>query len=611
MHSLSERTCKEIPPVINTNYWSEEDANLLSHKAPSTVLLKYPNHEFDSFGYEAESKFVTMIQEDASDCVNWSYVTEFKMYLNEKVDRNSSVEDMLGRPVKLKHVLACCIGYLNRHMQKDFATKGTGLEQKDIQYVLTVPAIWSDAAKQLMREAASDAGLDKTDIKLAYEPEAAALLCRSLSEKKLNGSLSTRTLFRTGVTFMVLDLGGGTADLTVQKIGADDRLVQVHKASGGSWGGTRVNHYYFGFMIDIFGKDVMRKFCRDHMIEYLFMLRNFEQKKRKVKLVNDEKHIDVRVPAELVETFRDVQGKELNAHIESKRLLAGKVVLKRNTLRVDVGIFKGFFSETLEGIVKHVKKILQKPDCSQVEFLLLVGGFSESPMANETLRNEFSNIPVITPIGSECGLAVLKGATIFGFDSNIVTSRVCPFTYGVALHKNLSVVLQQSPGQMTAPVDLGATFYAHGNIFATDVFHKFFTVNEIVPVGTKRSFSVRNMNTGSNLEGIEKSHKEIFIFSSKEENPNLITDPGCKIHGVLMVPPPVGGWPMKAEGEIEVEMGSTDILVRYIDKAKKYSITGTIDFLSNTELDAILRESSTDRTLRFQRQFELVLDSTS
>ena len=33
--------------------------------------------------------------------------------------------------------------------------------EKDIRWVLTVPAIWTDAAKQFMRDAATEVGLNK------------------------------------------------------------------------------------------------------------------------------------------------------------------------------------------------------------------------------------------------------------------------------------------------------------------------------------------------------------------------------------------------------------------------------------------------------------------
>ena len=58
---------------------------------------------------------------------------------------------------------------------------------EDVRWVITVPAIWRSSAKQLMRQAAYEAGLGSDrlpqQILIALEPEAASLFCRQLKVK--------------------------------------------------------------------------------------------------------------------------------------------------------------------------------------------------------------------------------------------------------------------------------------------------------------------------------------------------------------------------------------------------------------------------------------------
>lgn len=75
----------------------------------------------------------------------------------------TSVKAANGKEVKAKLVFALSIEFM-----KDEAIKLISLETgddqfkaKDIQWVLTVPAIWTPAAKQFMREAAYEVRLDK------------------------------------------------------------------------------------------------------------------------------------------------------------------------------------------------------------------------------------------------------------------------------------------------------------------------------------------------------------------------------------------------------------------------------------------------------------------
>jgi len=63
--------------------------------------------------------------------------------------------------------------------------------EKDMLYVLTVPAIWSDSAKSLMVQAAEKAGFGKhrTDFNLVSEPEsAAAYTLKAIQASNLNVS---------------------------------------------------------------------------------------------------------------------------------------------------------------------------------------------------------------------------------------------------------------------------------------------------------------------------------------------------------------------------------------------------------------------------------------
>ena len=58
--------------------------------------------------------------------------------------------------MKAKTVFTHGIKYLKDHAIATIDRQGQSLDEMDIHWVITVPAIWSDAAKQFMREAAMD-----------------------------------------------------------------------------------------------------------------------------------------------------------------------------------------------------------------------------------------------------------------------------------------------------------------------------------------------------------------------------------------------------------------------------------------------------------------------
>ena len=61
----------------------------------------------------------------------------------------------MGKVLPAVTVFGLSIKYLTQDMLKTGEhTVGGGITMADVHWVLTVPAIWSDAAKQFMREAA-------------------------------------------------------------------------------------------------------------------------------------------------------------------------------------------------------------------------------------------------------------------------------------------------------------------------------------------------------------------------------------------------------------------------------------------------------------------------
>lgn len=58
------------------------------------------------------------------------------------------------------------IKYLKDHFYKTLKERGSFLQEKDIKFVLTVPAIWSDRSKQFMRDAADKVWILKLSVLL-------------------------------------------------------------------------------------------------------------------------------------------------------------------------------------------------------------------------------------------------------------------------------------------------------------------------------------------------------------------------------------------------------------------------------------------------------------
>ncbi|XP_052788701.1 heat shock 70 kDa protein 12B-like [Mya arenaria] len=205
------------PLTIVSNVWNSGSGQLMSSKSPTCVLLH--NDMFHSFGYDAENKYVQVI--DDEDRNDWRLFRRFKMVLHKQatVSRSTTtIADTRGDYMEAFPIFTMALEYLKKSALEHIKKQRGEVSMENVTFVITVPAIWDDNAKQFMREAATEAGIDTSKLKFALEPEAASIWCESHSAE------ASIALAGTGTRYMVVDLGGGTADISVHERNEDGTL---------------------------------------------------------------------------------------------------------------------------------------------------------------------------------------------------------------------------------------------------------------------------------------------------------------------------------------------------------------------------------------------------
>ncbi|ETO09859.1 hypothetical protein RFI_27519 [Reticulomyxa filosa] len=151
-----------------------------------------------------------------------------------------------------------------------------GIQEKDIQWVLTVPAIWDEKAKGLMKQWAQQANLWSPSIPdqliIALEPECASIAM--MLEIK-----DTQNELQTGDCYMVMDLGAGTADMVCHAITGPLEVREMIASFGGPWGSSYIDQDIIKIFDEFFGEDNMQTFQKEHRSEYLELLFNIEKGK--------------------------------------------------------------------------------------------------------------------------------------------------------------------------------------------------------------------------------------------------------------------------------------------------------------------------------------------
>ena len=337
-------------------------------------------------------------------------------------------------------------------------------------------------------------------------------------------------------------------------------MKELYKANGGPWGGTNIDDAFTAFLCNITGQKVFQQFLTRHRDDYIDLLREFEVKKRTITPEMDQK-ITFKLPISLHEIFREVRGQDFRQSQMATKQLQGKLTFAGDKLRVESETVKDFFRETCSKIVDHLREIFNQPAVSGVQTILMVGGFSESPMLRHAIEEAFRDKKVILP--NEASLSVLKGAVIFGHTPLTITARVCKYTYGVRTCREFRYGRDPE----------NKTLIADQQVYCDDVFSRHVKVGQAVDIGEvfedKEYYPIYH----------NQSAVAFDIFTSSAEKPRYTDDTGCNKLGLLTVQ-----YQDQAKGydrpvAVKMMYGQTELGVEAVEKKTGQKVNAHFDFL--------------------------------
>lgn len=444
-------------------------------KTPTSILFS-PLKRFAAFGYEAEERYAALSQQGLHK--DWYFFKRFKLtlYKNKNLNKNTTIRDYTGKELPAIQVFSGGIKFLKDHLFRNFQERVPQLQDGDIHWVLTVPAIWDEAAKKFMRKSAEQAGIPGTQLTLALEPESAALYCQSGTH------LSGLEPMNPGDKFLLLDCGGGTVDITAHEVRSDKSLKEIHRATGGPWGGIKVDDAFQEYLLELFGFETFTSLAKNEVIE---LERSFESFKRKVGTGNTVYYMQIPL--------------SLRQSAPAGTLVASKLKLQSEKV-------KEFFDKPIETICTRIQKMISAMPLYELKTILLVGGFSESKLLQEGIQRHFPSIAVCTPSGPST--AVVKGAVDFGHCPEKIRFRMSPYTYGI---------------KTTIPFRHGIhperkLFILQGTERCRDIFDVHVKINQLVETGTP----ISDKTYVPLYPG--QSTMSIRVVTSTSRKPGFVTD---------------------------------------------------------------------------------------
>ncbi|KFO55857.1 HS12A protein, partial [Corvus moneduloides] len=587
--------------------WEGGDPGVSNQKTPTTILLT-PERKFHSFGYAARDYYHDL---DPSESKHWLYFEKFKMKLH--TSGNLTMETDLtaanGKKVKALEIFAYALQFFKEQALKELSDQGgSDFENTEVRWVITVPAIWKQPAKQFMRQAAYKAGMASPEnpeqLIIALEPEAASIYCRKLrlhqmidlsSRAPVNGYSPSDTIgtgftqgkehvrrnrqsrtfmvenvigeiwseLEEGDRYIVVDSGGGTVDMTVHQIRLPEgHLKELYKATGGPYGSLGVDYEFEKLLCKIFGEDFIEQFKIKRPAAWVDLMIAFESRKR-AAAPDRTNPLNITLPFSFIDYYKKFRGHSVE-HALRKSNVDFVKWSSQGMLRMSPDAMNALFKPTIDQIIQHLSEVFDKPEVTNVKFLFLVGGFAESPLLQQAVQSAFgSRCRVIIP--QDVGLTILKGAVLFGLDPAVIKVRRSPLTYGVGV-LNRFVEGKHPPEKLLVK---------DGTRWCTDVFDKFISADQSVALGetVTRSYTPAKP---SQLVIV------INIYSSEQDNVSFITEPGVKKCGTLRLDltGTDASVPSRREIKTLMQFGDTEIKAMAVDVATSKSVKVGIDFLN-------------------------------
>lgn len=523
-------------------------------KAP-TQLLYDSNKQLDKhgWGYLAKNRLAQF--QSNSQQHTYFFHEKFKMLLHE-LDYDDSRGPMLelkGEKFLVIDLIADYLRIIKERALETIANVISHIEKTQIRWCLTVPAIWEDLDKQLMREAARRAGIvdniDDENLLLVLEPETAAISCQRQNQPKIDA----------GTQFMVVDCGGGTIDITVYRALSDQMLSEIAKGTGGPYGSTYIDKKFEKYLMERLNPEIVADYKLRYPVSYITMMEDWEIAKcdfdpddaREITYIRISKQFDKIIAQKegyLERLAQMQQGDEDNIQIHRDDMV------------------QNIFNPILDNVIQVIEDQFKVLGYTPIDYIFLVGGFAKSKLLQKSIREVFGErvTEVIIPTRPE--FTVLQGAVWFGLQPEILRMRKSRKTYGF---------------RTALPFESGVdpdTKRIRPKEYDKDLCNDRFAII----VKNNESVAVDQIKTSIHVpQSPNQITMKLEFFATDKQNPRYIDEEGVHQVGELEIDIPHGSKSHDRKIKVSYHFGVTQIQVEAYDDETGEKYNTRLRFLTH------------------------------
>ncbi|GBB95721.1 hypothetical protein RclHR1_00260026 [Rhizophagus clarus] len=431
----------EIRVVIGLDFGTTYSGFSLHHIDNDDVTNIQANCEWPGGMGTLKTNTVLQYKANFEDVELWGYPALYKKPNKKNKDKEMKPVELfklhLGNclekykpklPVDYKKAITDYLREMGKCMKETIPQYWPGIDfMKNVLLILTVPAEYSENDKAIMRECIFNAGLigEKNSERLQFttEPEAAAIYCMyCLKEYKLT---------EPGTTFMIVDCGGGTVDLTTRKLLEGNQLGEVTERAGDFCGSTFIDKKFIELLKHEVGNSAIKLLSKNHYGQLQYLVQEFCQNVKLPFTGSDPNFIyemDLEEIAPSLIQYVTGSKKDL---MEEKEWI----------IQIDFDTIKSMFDPIIDRIIEMIR--VQLENSKQCSAIFLVGGFGQSKYLQKKIEKKFGRKVDNISIPYQPIAAVVRGAAIYGkslLDSKnykntnnlkcVIATRILNHTFG-------------------------------------------------------------------------------------------------------------------------------------------------------------------------------------
>ena len=267
------------------------------------------------------------------------------------------------------------------------------LNIKDAKWILTVPPLWDENAKNKLKELAIKA--EMRNVEIALEPEVVSLAI--FHDENID-----KSLFKPQKSFLLVNMGSLTIDFTAMKIlDKNYNLEQLLQPVSFDFGSNYINDEIYNIIETVYRKKKFDQVKKKDYFKWLNIFEMIETMKQRI----DENEVNI---SNIYIYFNNKRCSSISDKCKFT-YNGAEITYTSSNISIPNHLIKNIINDIGDKIVNKINQQLRDTK-EDINYIILTGGFSNSNILRKKIKNSLENSTSDLIFLNEPEKTVMRGA---------------------------------------------------------------------------------------------------------------------------------------------------------------------------------------------------------